>query len=47
MRLDKATVAHFKSMAKEIGIPNQSLINLYLRYITTSSKWSELPNKTE
>jgi len=31
MRLDTDIVAYFKSMAKEIGIPYQSLINLYLR----------------
>ncbi len=31
MRLDRDTVAYFKSMAEEAGIPYQSLINLYLR----------------
>lgn len=31
MRLDKATVAYFKALAAEIGMPYQSLINLYLR----------------
>jgi len=31
MRLDQDTVAYFKSMAEETGIPYQSLINLYLR----------------
>lgn len=31
MRLDKDTVAYFKAMAEETGIPYQSLINLYLR----------------
>ena len=31
MRLDSETVAYFKSMAEETGIPYQSLINLYLR----------------
>jgi uncharacterized protein (DUF4415 family) len=31
MRLDRDTVAYFKSLAKEIGMPYQSLINLYLR----------------
>ena len=31
MRLDCDTVAYFKSMAEETGIPYQSLINLYLR----------------
>ena len=31
MRLDRDTVAYFKSMADESGIPYQTLINLYLR----------------
>ena len=31
MRLDKDTVAYFKKMAEETGVPYQSLINLYLR----------------
>ncbi len=31
MRLDSDTVAYFKSMSEETGIPYQSLINLYLR----------------
>jgi len=31
MRLDREIVEYFKSMAEEINIPYQSLINLYLR----------------
>jgi len=31
MRLDRDTVAYFKALAEETGIPYQSLINLYLR----------------
>jgi len=31
MRLDKATVAYFKALATELGMPYQNLINLYLR----------------
>jgi predicted DNA binding CopG/RHH family protein len=31
IRLDKSTVAYFKSLATELGMPYQSLINLYLR----------------
>ena len=31
MRLDKDTVAYFKSLASELGMPYQNLINLYLR----------------
>jgi uncharacterized protein (DUF4415 family) len=31
IRLDKDTIAYFKGMADDKGIPYQSLINLYLR----------------
>jgi predicted DNA binding CopG/RHH family protein len=31
IRLDKATVAYFKTLATDIGMPYQNLINLYLR----------------
>jgi predicted DNA binding CopG/RHH family protein len=31
IRLDKSTVTYFKSLATEIGMPYQNLINLYLR----------------
>jgi len=31
IRLDKITVAYFKNLATEMGMPYQNLINLYLR----------------
>lgn len=31
IRLDRETVAYFKGLAEESGLPYQSLINLYLR----------------
>lgn len=31
IRLDKGTVAYFKSLSAELGMPYQNLINLYLR----------------
>ena len=31
IRLDDSSLAYFKSMAEETGIPYQSLISLYLR----------------
>jgi len=31
MRLSEDVVTYFKSMAREAGVPYQSLINLYLR----------------
>ena len=38
IRLDKSTVAYFKSLAEELGMPNQSLINLYLRDCALNQK---------
>ena len=45
MRLDKPTVAYFKALASELGMPYQSLINLYLRdcamhHKTLDLKWA-------
>jgi predicted DNA binding CopG/RHH family protein len=31
IRLDRPTVAYFKALASELGMPYQNLINLYLR----------------
>ena len=31
IRLDKSTVSYFKMLAEDLGMPYQSLINLYLR----------------
>ena len=31
IRLDETTIAYFKQLAEETGIPYQTLINLYLR----------------
>ncbi|MHB8254771.1 MAG: BrnA antitoxin family protein [Acidiferrobacter sp.] len=31
IRLDEESIAYFKSLSSEVGIPYQSLINLYLR----------------
>jgi uncharacterized protein (DUF4415 family) len=38
IRLDEDSVAYFKSISEEIGIPYQSLINLYLRDCATSNR---------
>jgi len=38
IRLDKDTIAYFKDMAEEKGIPYQSLINLYLRDCAASHR---------
>jgi predicted DNA binding CopG/RHH family protein len=42
IRLDKGTVAYFKSLASEIGMPYQNLINLYLRDCASAQKKLEL-----
>jgi predicted DNA binding CopG/RHH family protein len=38
IRLDEATIAYFKGLAEDTGIPYQTLINLYLRDCATSRR---------
>ena len=38
MRLETEVINYFKDMAKSIGIPYQSLINLYLKDCVTSHR---------
>ncbi len=38
IRLDEATIAYFRNMAGETGIPYQTLINLYLRDCAASHR---------
>ena len=38
IRLDEPTIAYFKKLSEETGIPYQTLINLYLRDCATSGK---------
>jgi len=38
IRLDDVTIAYFKGMAVDTGIPYQNLINLYLRDCAASQK---------
>jgi uncharacterized protein (DUF4415 family) len=38
IRLDQDSIAYFKSVSEETGIPYQSLINLYLRECAASGK---------
>jgi uncharacterized protein (DUF4415 family) len=42
IRVDKATVAYFKALADELGMPYQSLINLYLRDCALNRKRLEI-----
>ena len=43
IRLDEDTIAYFKGMAQERGMPYQSLINLYLRDCMQSRRPLKLP----
>ena len=38
IRLEEGTVTYFKDLAEEIGIPYQTLINLYLRDCASSGR---------
>ena len=38
IRLDEDSVSYFKSVSEEVGIPYQSLINLYLRDCAATHK---------
>ncbi len=38
IRLDEDSIAYFKKISEEIGIPYQSLINLYLRDCAASNR---------
>ena len=38
IRLDEGSIDYFKSISEQVGIPYQSLINLYLRDCATSHR---------
>lgn len=38
IRLDEESIAYFKTISEDIGIPYQSLINLYLRDCAASHR---------
>jgi len=38
IRLEEGTIAYFKDLAEDFGIPYQTLINLYLRDCAASSR---------
>lgn len=42
IRLDEAAIAYFKAISAEVGIPYQSLINLYLRDCAASNRKLDL-----
>jgi predicted DNA binding CopG/RHH family protein len=47
IRLEEGTIAYFKDLAEETGIPYQTLINLYLRDCATTSRKLALEWKRE
>lgn len=38
IRLDEATIRYFKALADEVGVPYQTLINMYLRDCAASGR---------
>ena len=46
LRMDEGTITYFKNLAQEIGVPYQTLINLYLRDCAASHKKLALQWKT-
>lgn len=42
MRLSEDVVQYFKGMAAEVGVPYQSLINLYLRDCLAQNRKAEI-----
>ncbi len=47
IRLDEATIAYFKQLSDETGVPYQTLINLYLRDCATSGRKLAMKWKSE
>ena len=46
IRLDEETVAYFKALSGQTGLPYQTLINLYLRECASSRRalrWGQTP----
>jgi uncharacterized protein (DUF4415 family) len=46
IRLDEDAITYFKGISEEMGIPYQSLINLYLRDCAASQRKLDLSWKT-
>jgi predicted DNA binding CopG/RHH family protein len=38
IRLEEGTIRYFRALAEEVGVPYQTLINLYLRDCATSGR---------
>lgn len=46
IRLEEKTIEYFKALAEEVGIPYQTLINLYLRDCAATGRKLSLDWKT-
>jgi len=47
IRLDESTIAYFKSLSEETGVPYQTLINLYLHDCAASGRRLSMKWKSE
>lgn len=47
IRLDEESISYFKAISADVGIPYQSLINLYLRDCAASSRKLNLKWKSD
>jgi predicted DNA binding CopG/RHH family protein len=47
IRLEESTIEYFKALAEEVGIPYQTLINLYLRDCAATSRRLSIEWKQE
>ena len=47
IRLEEGTIAYFKDLAEDLGIPYQTLINLYLRDCASSCRELAIEWKTK
>lgn len=45
IRLDEASITYFKTISEDVGVPYQSLINLYLRDCAASRRKLNLNGK--
>jgi uncharacterized protein (DUF4415 family) len=46
IRIDETTIEYFKDLSEELGIPYQTLINLYLRECAATKKRLSMKWKT-
>lgn len=47
IRIDEETIAYFQALARELGVPYQTLINMYLRDCAASKRRPEWAGPAE